>query len=1299
MRGQRSAAGSVSFVLDLPACVCTRLTCDLPKGMTAAADHGVSTEVLGAPAGFRRWQLELGGQTRIRFRALAEGAANERRQLTLLRESLTYEFTKRGIDVSALLRLDVHNEPLQRIYVRLDPGLKLLAARYGDVDVPWSPVPEPTAPRTPEKKPPGKGAAEKPPAAEKQPAGKSEDKPAADKGTRIALDLPEPLLGTGRVLHLSAQAPLPLGERRRLPGIRPEDMFWQEGTATLVVPRPLVLEQIATLGCRQSKTATLAAPAGGETVEVQYFGSDAALDVVVDQPDQRFQVDCGTLVELGAAEMTGQAMARLQLAQGERFVVRAEVGSQWLIDSVESDAENVADWGIVPADDKSPQLVIRLKHAVTPRRPTQLYLKGHRATTLGERIPGPQLPMVRFRGQSGIQLLSVRAPEAYDLQSLHADELNRRDPARLSPLEAAVFPEAPSGLVFAIDASLARLSLWLANRKPSYAGEIVIDAAAQGKTLHQTFTFRCTPQGSRVDRLLVNFSHVGKQTLHWSLVGGNSGQLTARRLTEDNEAARGAGGESWEVSLRLPRPGPFEVRAMRSVPLTNNLPVALAALPESTSQQGTLSIRAVGETGLVIHNRRLKPTPAELLPPEKYQTVRAAFRYEPSRDMTTEPALILSPAASWQETCGAWAWKSALDSRYGSAGTANHMATYQVQTVGRQSVHCELPDGATLRGVWVDERQLVVTSLGDLRKSIRLDLPPGRSFVTLVLHFTTDDSLPALLRSTTAPVPRLDIPELERRWLVWMPPGYGLFDADPRLLVQPIQQVTWSQRLFGPLGRPASERLFDPFSVEPWRHLAASLQPGGMQQAAEQRLLDAIAALGTVERTGGENASHTRQRTWGSLLTRWKGVEPTMGLVFLADLQSLAGLGFEAESIVPAPLGDNDFSRGLSLLAQSNLILLVHNDAVLLTSAAGAARVRDQLLPSQTGLACAVANGSLAEELLAAANDNHAQFVNLDAWLAGDPCYHLPWTLPAVARDDLSGSRGWNAAWLELPRGAAPSVHLVRTAGMQAFGWALCLTILALGAWVGTRRAAPWIVAAGVLAALTLVAPAAWTLVLAPSLLAVLAYLTLLSTGRLSLLLVPVAVAAGPARRLLQPQPLLLLALGISAAGQGIAAWAVEPKPEPAPRISPAAIADQVLPTSETLAVGGPVDATNNQASGASAVYKVFVPIDDEHQPTGGKYFIPESMYIRLYRAAAGALNQPGGWLITRTVYRGSLSRDTVQRRLAVNELKGVFDLRVFEPNVQIRIPLDHEGMSLPAEECVSTAAPCVTSGTPRAAR
>ncbi len=386
--------------------------------------------------------------------------------------------------------------------------------------------------------------------------------------------------------------------------------------------------------------------------------------------------------------------------------------------------------------------------------------------------------------------------------------------------------------------------------------------------------------------------------------------------------------------------------------------------------------------------------------------------------------------------------------------------------------------------MWIEDRAINVASLNDAGRSLRLDLPAGRSFVTVVLHYTTEDALPALVRSIDPALPKLDVPVLNRHWLVWMPPGYGLFDADPRWMVEPVRHVTWSQRMFGPLGRPASEPMFDPLSAEQWRQWSGSVQPGEIQTASIERLLAAVAALGTVDRS-----TRAEKLTWGELLSRWQTVEPVSQLKLFADSMRLAEAEFGADTAVPEALGDDPLRCGVSLLTQSNLTLLVRNDTVLLTTPIGAALVREQLVAPQSGVACAIANGPLADELAAAAEGKSARLMNFDAWLASATTSQSPWTMPNVAHDDLSSSRGWNAAYIDLPQTLAPPIHVVRTAGMKALGWAICLAILAAGAWARAARAAPWMIAAGTLSAAALIVPVAWSLVLAPSLLAVLAYL------------------------------------------------------------------------------------------------------------------------------------------------------------------------------------------------------------------
>ena len=83
--------------------------------------------------------------------------------------------------------------------------------------------------------------------------------PAADgHGTQLVLmPLPEPIRDAGRVIRLAAFGRTSLDRQWRLPQIRVEGRFWQEGNISLLIPGPLVAEQIGPLGCEQTGTGPL----------------------------------------------------------------------------------------------------------------------------------------------------------------------------------------------------------------------------------------------------------------------------------------------------------------------------------------------------------------------------------------------------------------------------------------------------------------------------------------------------------------------------------------------------------------------------------------------------------------------------------------------------------------------------------------------------------------------------------------------------------------------------------------------------------------------------------------------------------------------------------------------------------------------------------------------------------------------------------------------------------------------------------------------------------------------------------
>ena len=1007
LRGERGPAGEMAFSLELPVCPAGRLIIDLPASLVPAVDHGLIRQRERPDNATRRWSIDLGGSPRLLLRLASSEAPRSRRPLALVRQTTAYEFSPRGIDVSVQLRLDVHDAPLDRLELQIDPRLRLVAAHYADRDIPWST---------------GSG-----------PGG---------TGTRAILELPEPIAGSGRIVRLSALAPLEENQRWRLPVVHAEGVTWLEGTAQLVVPKPLVIEQLVTTGCRQSKAAPLGAPLIGESLEFQCFSADAAIDVVVGRPHDALHVDTGSDIELSPVEMNCRSVVELSLRQGEEFVVSCEIGPQWLIDSVESSGPDVIeDWQIESQEGRPQRLTLSLKKGVSPSRPVRLTILGHRTGQANQGLGVGELEMLRFeRDQQGKRWLALHATDAQELQLSGADELVRLDPQQFSPAESHLFVEPPTGLVFAITPAADRLSVSTIPRKPGYSGEISIDVMVDGKSLTETYIFRCLPQSSRLERVLVFCSHARAAPLRFSLAGGSSGQISARRLPAENFAALGAAtsGEVWEITLRLPRTGPFEIRGARTVPLRGKTPLSLASLPEATNTRGTLAIRALGETSVTIDNQRLKPIPAELLQADSYQTARGAFRYEPARDAgNPDPAILVSSAGPNTKESGAWVWQARLDSRYALRESTVHMASWRVQTAGRPQLHFTLPGGAELRNVTVDEIPLPEALMSGLGRQFAVDLPAGKQFATIVLYFATPGELPRLAGSIEPAWPDVDVPVLGRRWRLWMPGDYALAESDGRWESPAIDPPTWSERLFGPLGRRQHASTFDPLAAADWRELVGH---GEDERAARANLQQFHAALSAALDEADGRQEHL---SWGELFSRISGALSAAQITALADAAGLYQIALTPESQILAPERRATGDRGLALLQQARLFVLVSAQGVVLTSEPAVSDYRAQLGPTGERQSAQLRPGSL-DDLFDPAHGGSARAMPLTQWSASPSS---PWRQTRAALSPAWESRGWNTYTLSWGSDSVAPVRMVHSTAMQSLSWGVFLLVFAFAAW------------------------------------------------------------------------------------------------------------------------------------------------------------------------------------------------------------------------------------------------------------
>ena len=183
----RRDADAASFAMELPPCPVCRFSLDLPLGTTPTVDRGM---VLGSrPAGeeMRRWDIELGGHNRLRLRIASSDAVGRATRLAVARQSMVYDVSLRGVEISAQLKLEAYDEPLRQATLRLDPQVRLVNALCGDAPAPWSVESPPGSPMT-----------------------------------RVVVTLPEPIRDGAGLLRLRALAPLATGEPWRLPRICPE---------------------------------------------------------------------------------------------------------------------------------------------------------------------------------------------------------------------------------------------------------------------------------------------------------------------------------------------------------------------------------------------------------------------------------------------------------------------------------------------------------------------------------------------------------------------------------------------------------------------------------------------------------------------------------------------------------------------------------------------------------------------------------------------------------------------------------------------------------------------------------------------------------------------------------------------------------------------------------------------------------------------------------------------------------------------------------------------------------------------
>ena len=1223
LRGQREGAESVAFQLQLPPCPLTRLLLEVPPGQRPVVQQGLVTLDQQAVDGeaWDRWLVEPSGPSPLALRIVPRETETASARRVLVRQQQEYRISPLGLEFTAELRLDVLHEELNQLTLELDPALQFLEAQSGSQTLRWT-----------------------------QATG--EDR------TLVTLEMPEPLLGTDRRVRLRAVSEVRSGERWTLPQLSVADTAWVQGRARLTIPESLVLQRVDTVGGRQRTVPSAEAAEGNsesevraavektEVVEIDLFGPDSQVAVMLQPRGGQLSSRTGTSVNLGRSRTSAVQTIELSATGPPRFELFLEAAFDWTIDLIETQPAGLLEsWAPVGHTGRQRRFQLRLREPLAADNPLQLKIHAHGRPLRGDEAwSGPRLRVARVEEATSLQRLVALTTEPPHQIRLSGDaHLTRLTSQDLEQPQQELLSLSPGAVYFVDDGGAADLRVRVTSDPPEYSARIDVEADVSERRVDLTYRFHIDPESSALDRLNLRFSRLSEGPIQWTW--GDDQALVARRqqmarLPLDDP------GQSWLVELPEPMGQPFTLVARRRLEFQENgLVVPLGAAPGAAVQVGMLTVRSSESQPLQLDPHQLEPIAAEPVPPDRYGTTRAAFRYDPTQDnrLTIEAVGRASPAEL------AWIWSADLVSRHDRDGRTVHQVTYRVESFGASHLLLRLDEPGEWLAAHVEGREVALARETSDANELRVPLPRGQRFPTVFVQYLVEGPPLGVAGHTRVVWPVGETHVFRRTWTAWLPPGIAPFPQPER-----SGNDAWYQRLFGRLLRAPETPRFHPLRPGEWWASATGVRPAASlprQQAVRDldRLWERFVHL--------QDQANGQPVTWGELLQAWQPSESEQAgqpIKVWVDQHAQGLAGFTADTVVDKPEVSHDLlltadaraAAAAALLDTANLGLVAGREQILLTQQEALVVEAGERI---AGWPYVFARDSRRFQVALEQGAGDLQRVPLASWTADAAPARVCWETDRLCKHILQRA-GWTAHRLADSTGGTRLASATQQATAAIYQPQVFHT-LGWTCWLAGVALALWLVAGQMRRGLLLVVPAGLAALLAPLLLNAIFQSfflgTVLGSGLSWLLLRGNLRARGP-RQVLPPSAL--------------------PASPAAASATATALGSLLLLLLLLAATARAEDARPPAAP--PPVYQVLSPIDGEDRPVGDYVFVPRAFYEILLRKTTLPPPTAQQWMIYDATYRASLHWNVAEEQLSVFELTAQYQLEVFSSAVTLRLPM-----------------------------
>lgn len=824
----RTVAGDLSFDLQFPTAAMTSLDLKLPRDHTLRSTPEARRIDEGSDATWQVWRVQLGSERRCRLTISSTKPNAERTPTIIFEQELGAIVREQDLRFQTVFQVEVFDAPVSELTFTVPSSVDVYAVTYGqDTPLPWT---------------------------------RNSKTEAA--GT-LSVRLPGPLQGRSRPIRIDGVAVQKMNSSMLSPQIAVKDGVFLGGRHTLTIVAPLQLRSFRPTGFRQLTPATKTQE--GETYTFVQMLPDAQLVLEVGRPQASLTAQVHCLFEIVESAWTMNSELTWIASSDGVFQTDCQFPPEWEITDVRLGSElgtaRLAGWDATVQSGGHVMLTVEFLEALAPTVPRTIRVLARRRPYSGAAsipLPLPQ-PVHCHSVESTLGMIIPSALSPFISDEAKLERTSPPDESSPSAIRTPRLAANQSEYWYRRESTDGGGSLQLVSRLRRIAASSSTQIQATMSEYTELYRIRSQVEGAPLDRLLVYLTQPGDD-IRWLVVSPRQGELTASRLPVSNHADWNCPptGELWELRLPPLPAGQVQIEGRRANRWSPQSQPALLVVPQSTDRRSQLILSHPASLDLAVESMALDPVPAKEPDAAEGEPGSAVTAINQDRTQTwtydspsAQIALtVLNPERSRE-------FPTMVSVRLRSLLSANpqgydlYRAQFRLENGTTQDeLRVQLPPAAILQQVTIAGQPTVPNRQGD--ELLLSDLDATQHVLVELLYRVPSNG------GDVRDVHRIVVPQVSATvlgfdWEFALPPSVKLFSEPAGVrFVRSLPATSWTERFFGPLGRPVDERFFNPFDGQSWRDF---LRPNVSTEApisdlsreliapAEWRVHEAIAAV------------------------------------------------------------------------------------------------------------------------------------------------------------------------------------------------------------------------------------------------------------------------------------------------------------------------------------------------------------------------------------------------------------------------------------------------------------------------